>query len=349
MEVPSEVKISISTGTVVRVLTIVALGAALWFLRGLALLVVASIVIASAIEPGVIALIRRGVPRGIAVLALYIAVLGGLFTLVYLFLPTLASETQHFLTALPTELKTLNIPAPLTGVPGLNGAPVDVNSIISSIFSVNDTTAETSQGALYALSKFFGGVFSFVIIVVLSFYFAIQETGVESFLRVVTPHDHEKYVVGLWLRAKRKIGLWMQGQLISSALGGIIVYLCLLILGVPYALLLSLITAFAMLIPIFGSIIAAVPPLLVAFSTGGLPMMSFVLGVFVIVNQLEAHLIHPVVVNKVVGVPPILVIIALIAGAELGGFLGALLAVPTAAALREFIDDLESRKRARAS
>src|SRR3989344_5905186 len=74
-------------------------------------------------------------------------------------------------------------------------------------------------------------------VIVLSFYFAVQETGVENFLRLVMPARHEEYVVGLWRRAQRKIGLWMQGQLLLSLIAGVIIYLGLLIMGVPYALL----------------------------------------------------------------------------------------------------------------
>jgi predicted PurR-regulated permease PerM len=101
-----------------------------------------------------------------------------------------------------------------------------------------------------------------------------------------------------------------------------------------------------MLIPIFGSFLSAFPPIVLAFSAGGLPMALIVAGLYLIINQFEAHIIHPLVVNKVVGIPPLLVILALIIGGELAGFLGVLLAIPVAAALRELVSDYDKGKRA---
>jgi len=100
-------------------------------------------------------------------------------------------------------------------------------------------------------------------------------------------------------------------------------------------------------VPVFGSVLAAVPAIVVAYGTGDIASALIVAGLFFIVNQFETHLIHPLVVNKVVGIPPLLVILALIAGGTLAGFLGVMLAIPVAAALREFVTDLDKNKRER--
>lgn len=140
----------------------------------------------------------------------------------------------------------------------------------------------------------------------------------------------------------------MQGQLLSSLIGGVIAFLGLLILGVPYALLLAVLTAFLMLIPIFGSFLSGLPAVIIAFSTGNVTLAFIVAGLYLIINQFEAHLIHPLVVNKVVGIPPLLVILALIVGGDLAGFLGVVLAIPVAAALRELLSDVSKKKKERA-
>ncbi|MEK7101183.1 MAG: AI-2E family transporter, partial [Patescibacteria group bacterium] len=208
--------------------------------------------------------------------------------------------------------------------------------------------ADTSGGTVRVLSTFFGGIFALILVIVLSFYFALQETGVDDFLRLITPAKHEEYVVNLWMRAKKKIGQWMQGQLLLSLLVGIIVYLGLLILGVPYALFLAVAAALLDLIPLFGSFLAGILAVVVAFSSGGLTLALIVAGLYFIVNQFEAHLIYPLVVNKVVGIPPLLVILSLIIGGSLAGFLGILLSIPIAAGLREFLNDFDkSKQRAR--
>ena len=118
--------------------------------------------------------------------------------------------------------------------------------------------SNTGQGVVQLISTFFGGIFSTLLVVVLSFYFAVQETGVEDFLRLIAPVKHEEYIANLWKRAQKKIGLWMQGQILLSVLVGVLVYLGLLVMGVPYALLLAVFTGMAEVVPIFGSLIAGV-------------------------------------------------------------------------------------------
>jgi predicted PurR-regulated permease PerM len=92
-------------------------------------------------------------------------------------------------------------------------------------------------------------------------------------------------------------------------------------------------------------LIAGAAAVVVGFSNGGIALAVIVLGLYIVVNQFESNLIYPLIVKKVVGIPPLLVIVGLIAGYLLAGFLGALLAVPIAAVALEFISDFDKRKR----
>lgn len=339
--------ISITSGTFIRAIIILAIAYAVWTLRSLVLLVLTAIVIASAIEPGVGYLIRKKIPRVLSVLLMYVTVFGSLFGVLYFFIPPILLDAQGLLSQIPQYLNSLNLSfSSLPTVETGSAITNEAQSAINTLLNFKDIFSGSSEGAFRLLSGIFGGIFAFGLVVVLSFYFAMQETGVEDFLRVITPADKEEYVVSLWLRAKAKIGLWMQGQVLSSLIGGVLAYLGLVILGIPYAFLLALFTAAMMLIPIFGSFLSAAPPIVLAFSTGGISLALIVAGLYVIINQFESHIIHPLVVNKVVGIPPLLVILALIIGGELAGFLGIVLAIPLAAALREFLSDYDKGKRA---
>ncbi len=339
--------ISITSGTFIRAIVVAAIAYALWTLRGLVLLVMTAIVIASAIEPGVAFLIRKRIPRVLSVLLMYVTVFGSLFCVLYFFIPPILTDAQGLLSMIPQYLDSLNLS--VTSLPTLDSHSAITNeaqSAFTTLLNFRGIFTGSSEGAFRLLSAIFGGIFAFGLVIVLSFYFAMQDSGVEDFLRVVTPASSEEYVVSLWLRAKAKIGLWMQGQVLSSVIGGVLAYLGLLLLGIPYALLLAILTAVLMLIPIFGSFLAAFPPIALAFSAGGVSLALIVAGLYVIINQFESHIVHPLVVNKVVGIPPLLVILALIVGGELAGFLGVLLAIPFAAALREFLNDYDKGKRA---
>jgi predicted PurR-regulated permease PerM len=325
---------------------------ALWILRGLALLVLTAIIIASAIEPGVAFFRKYRVPRTLAVSIMYLTLFGFMFGAIYFFFPPILADTENFISTVPQYLNTLNLPVSISGTPF--GTAVSNSHQSQSLFSTlleyrSAFSADTSQGAFRLLTTFFGGIFSLFIVLVLSFYFAVQETGVEDFLKLVSPRKHEEYVVNLWHRAQKKIAQWLQGQLLMSLIVATTIYLGLLILRIPDSLLIAAFTAVAEIIPIFGSFIAGFPAVIIAYSSGGIGPALFVAGLFIIVNQFEGNLIHPLVVKKVVGVPPLLVLIAIIAGGDLAGFLGVVLAVPLAAVLREALSDYEKRKHRLAS
>ena len=212
------------------------------------------------------------------------------------------------------------------------------------IRSIQDVSSNVSNGFVKIISAIFGGLLSFVLIVVLSFYLLVQEDGVANFLRLITPIKHEKYVIDLWKRSQRKIGQWMQGQVLLGVIIAVLLYLGLTILGIKNALLLAVFAGFMEIIPVFGPILSAIPAILMAFVGGGFTSAILTMGLCTIVQQFENHLIYPLVVKKVVGVSPIIVILALIIGAKLAGFLGIILSVPMVSALMEFVDDIERKK-----
>ena len=337
--------ISITSGTLVKSLIIIGLAVLLFQIRNIILVVLVAIVIASAIEPGVAALVRRKLPRILSVIAVYLVLFGGFFVLFYFFVPSVLEDFATFIAQMPNYLEAFT----RTGA-------FDTYSTILGLPSPSDITAEQLMagvrssfdlGAVFgnpfaAASAIFGGVFSFVLIIVFSFYFAVVETGVDDFLRIVTPKSHQSYVLGLWRRSQKKIGLWMQGQLLLAVIMGVLVFLGLTILGVPHALVLAVIAACFEIIPVFGPTLSAVPAIVIGFVNGG-PLIGFaVVGLYIIFQQFENHLIYPLVVTRVVGVPPLLVIIALIVGGELLGFIGIILSMPVAAALQEFVRDMEA-------
>lgn len=343
-----EIRVAITSNTIIIALVIAAGVYAFWLLRHLALLVLTAIVISSAIEPWIAFCVRRRMPRFLSVLLVYVLVFGSVFSILYFFFPPIIADAADFLSAMPQYLDMVRVPSSLSGIAdatNLIGDQSSLQSLIQGLTSFKSVFSEGSRGVLQLLTAFFGSIFSLALIVVLSFYFALQDTGVDDFLRLVMPVAYEDYSVDLWRRAQKKIGLWMQGQVLLSVIIGILVYLGLLIIGVPYALLLAVFTAIAELIPIFGSLIAGAAAAAVGFSTGGIALAAIVAGLYVVVNQFESNLIYPLIVKKVVGVPPLLVIVALVAGYTLAGFLGALLSVPVAAVMLEILADFDKRKR----
>ena len=344
-------RLTITTGSWLRGAFVVLLVLALVSIHNILLAIFTSIVIASAVEPAAVWARKRGFPRLPAVLAVYAftaILLAGLFY--FLFLPLLG-ETVDFARTLPDYSESIS-EQDISNLGGGSGILGDIGSSLSLnqvVPYVNSLARSISQGAFSSFSLVFGGALSFILIIVLSFYLAVQEDGVGKFLRAVTPLKHEKYIASLWKRSQTKIGLWMQGQLLLALLVMVLVYLGLLLIGIPHALLLAVLAGVLEIIPLFGPVIAAIPALFVAFAFGGLSTALVVMGLFLIIQQFENHLIYPLVVKKVVGVPPMVSIIALLIGGQLAGFLGIIIAVPVAAVLMELLADYEEHKIARSA
>ena len=265
------------------------------------------------------------------------------FAILFFFIPPILNDAANFLEQLPATLANIDLTTTTHGF-----LPTSVTNNFSSanlLQNLSSTITSTTGGVFTTVSAFFGGLVSFVLIVVFSIYFSVQETGVDDFLRVITPAAQQVYVLNLWKRSQEKIGKWMQGQLMLAVIVGILLYLGLVILGVPHPLLLALVAAAFELIPVFGQFLAAMPAVAVAFADGGTTEALLVAGLYIVIQQFEAHLIYPVVVKKVVGIPPLLVILSLLVGFQLIGFLGVLLSVPVAGAIQEYVSDIDKEKK----
>lgn len=337
--------ITISSGTIIKVILFGLLVFVLFFLKDLVLIVLTAIVIASAIEPVTKWFVSYKVPRVLAVLLVYVLILLALLSIFYFFVPTLLQEMSNFLAFLPTYTNSID----LSGIFGgdfLSGPEsiVKTFSVRDALSSLQEAFNNLSEGFIKSISIIFGGALSFVLIIVFSFYFAVQETGIDDFLRVVTPVKHHNYILDLWKRSQIKIGRWMQGQLILALIVGVLVYMGLTILDVRYALLLAVLAGIFELIPLFGAFLATIPGVIIASVDGGVTLGLMVAGLYLIIQQFENHLIYPLVVTKVVGVPPLLVILALIVGAQLAGFLGIILSIPIAAIVQELVKDVKKKR-----
>jgi len=344
------ISITITAGAIIKAIFLVLMLYFAFLIKDLLLVLLASVVIASSVEPGARWLMKRKFPRIISVLTIYVGVILILAGLMYFFIPPLVSDTSQFVNSLPQYIESLTISAgEFNSIPAVQEFLTNISTSFRDanfLSSVGSGVSGATFGFLATASTIFGGIMSFLLIIVLSFYLAVQEDGVANFLRIIVPIQHEKYILGLWKRAQRKIGLWMQGQLILGLLIGILTYLGLSILGVENALLLAVIAALFELIPVFGPILAAVPAVAFGFIGGGATLGFLVIGLYVIIQQFESQLIHPLVVKKIIGIPALIAIVALIIGAQIAGFLGIILSVPLAAVLMEYLGDVEKNKAA---
>lgn len=337
--------IEISTDTILKTVFIGIVLAFLFIIRDILAIFLMAIVIAYALDPPIDWLQRKGIPRILGVLIIYIGSLFVLAFLFYIIIPPLFIEVKNFAVELPKFLQNAALP----GSDTLNKFPQISQPVVENlqefISSLGDFLAKFSRGFIQSLISVFGGLFSLVLILVISFYLAFQEKGVENSIKMVAPKEYEDYVLKIWRGSSQKIGFWLEGQILLGMIVGSLVFIALTILQIKYALSLAILAAMLELIPYFGPVIAALPAIALGFFQA--PILGFILaGVYFIIQQLENHLIYPIVMRKTVGVPPIVAIFALLIGGKLGGFIGFILAVPIAVIFIEIADDLAEKKKA---
>ena len=340
--------ISISTGTMIRFVLVVLVFILIYLVRDLILVILTAIVIASFIESASGRFKRMKIGRVSAVVILYVVSLVALAGIFYLFAPLLITEIYNFSTMLSSYIPN----APFLGY-FQNDAFAGAKDVVAnlshslSLTSLLDVSknfiVNLSGGFFQVLSVAFGSIFNVIMIIVISFYLSIQEKGIENFLKVVVPPKHEDYAVDLWQRSSRKIALWVKGQMLLGLIVAILVYLVLSLLGIQYALLLAVLTGLLELIP-YGFLIAMIPAVALAFLTGGITSTLMVFGAYLIIHQFEVYLLSPLIIRKMVGLSPLVIILAVLIGYELAGVWGLILAIPVSVCLMEFFGDIEKKR-----
>jgi predicted PurR-regulated permease PerM len=341
--------IVINTGTILRFFLLAVLLLALYYISDIVLVIMAAVVIASAIEPLIRRMKRKGIHRVLSVIVIYVLLALVFAGIIIFFIPVVAKEAIQFINTLPQSVSIEKLWNPISNI-GFGNVP---NSISSQTVSISDFVMilqniiiGTSESAFKTASNLFGGVLSFLLIVVLSFYLAVQEEGLDDFLRIIAPVKHHAYILDLWKRSQRKIALWLQGQIILGVVIGVLVYAVLKIVGIPHPLLLSVFAGLFEIIPVFGPVISSIPAIILAFADKGIGTGILLIALYIIIYQFESQIFYPLVVKKIVGISPVVVILALVIGAKLAGLLGALIAVPLSAAFMEYIHDIEKYKKA---
>lgn len=346
----SDININISTKTIFKILGI---GLVLYFLYlvwNIILLLFVALILAALIDPFADWFQKKRIPRALAVLLIYIVLLGILSLSIALLAPVITSDLPQMLENMEkfwSDLQSNDFWQKLVG--GVNTLQTSLSSYglgaqDGGAVSGSGGVENTISGVFSTISGFFGGVFSLVLVLVMTFYMVVQEDPLKKILRSIIPDEYIPWCSRLMRKMRDKLGAWLRGQLILSLIIGTLVFIGLSILGVKYALVLAILAAMLEFIPYVGPVLASLPALFLAFSVGGAVKLLFVLVMYIIIQQLENHLLVPKVMQKAVGLNPIISISVLLAGAQLAGVLGILIAIPVATALSVLLQDLLSKK-----
>lgn len=323
-------KVEISTISILKVLGILVGLYFLWLTKEIiALLFVVSIIVAT-LEPIVASMEKNSIPRVFGVSLIYLGVFVVLAAAFSLIVPPLVKQILALGEQFPSLIASA---APLFN----SVTHDDVQQILETVSS---QLSQITSSFFTATASIFGGAVSAVTVVVISFYMLVDANQNKKALLALVPSQYNKVVIRIVRRVGEKLGGWLRGQILLSFIIGIVSYIGLLILGVPFALTLAVLAGLLEIIPFVGPIIAGLAAIIVAFTTGSWQLALGVFIFYVVIQQLESHLLIPKMMSNAVGLSPIIVIIALAIGAQLAGVAGAALAVPITAVLSVLVQDL---------
>jgi predicted PurR-regulated permease PerM len=330
----------------VRAAFLAALGAAIGYAGLLAvhrvsevlLLVLVSIVLALGLDLPVAFLARHGMRRRIAVLAVLFGTLAAGAGLVAAVAPALVAQTRALVAHLPTYAKELRSN---TSVLGRLETRFHVEALAES-FAHRATSAHSGLPVhrLVGVGEaFLSGVGSTILVIALTCYLLADRPRIEEVAYRLVPATRRAAARRLGDEIAAKVGGYVLGNLLTSLIAGVGTLIWLLALGVPYPLALALLVAVFDLVPVIGSTVGGVLVTLVAL-TRSLPVGLATAGFYVAYRLLEDYLLVPKVMRRTVDVSPLVTVLALLIGGALFGIIGALLAVPVAAAIQLLVVEL---------
>lgn len=328
--------IEISWGSLWRIFAMIAFAVFLYLVKDVLVILFLAIVVSAALDGPVDYLEKKKLPRVLGTFILFILAIAVFSLILYTIIPASLLEFKHLL------INVSKIDLPVLGSLNLNISDA-VNNFSQNLGNWADLLFSGSASLVNVVMSVSGNLITIIIVFVLAFYLTVDREGVEKFLRLALPVTREDYAVNIYKRVRKKMSLWLKGQLLLMFIMGVLASLGLWILGVNYSLILGILTGLLEIVPIAGAIFSGVIAFLIAISDSAVTGL-YAIGLFVVLHQLENHLLVPVVMKKAMGISPVVVVIAILMGSKLAGLAGVVLAVPIVMIAQELLLDWERYK-----
>lgn len=289
-----------------------------------------ALLLTTALNPLVDKLTQFKLPRGIAILVIYIVLIALLSAGLTSIVAPLVDETTKFVNRLPDLFDQLGGWLESVGIQGVSG-----NLVANQVSQLGQIPGNIVKFVIFLFSNLIG----VVTLLVLTFYMLLERKNLNRYLLVLFGGDGEAKAKTFVDKLEASLGGWVRGELILMLIIGTITYIGLKLLDIPYALPLSIIAGVLEILPNIGPIVSAIPAILVALTVS--PVMALgVAALYFVIQQLENSLIAPKVMQKAAGVNPLVTIISLAIGFQIAGAVGAILAVPVVIVLRVLLVDV---------
>ncbi|HEV2526905.1 MAG TPA: AI-2E family transporter [Thermomicrobiales bacterium] len=329
--------------TPVSLFVVLLVGYVLVQVQFILVLILVSLVLATALDRPVTLLQKRlGLHRGIVILGIYIVFFGGLYLAGFLVAPLVRDQVDIFVDEAPLRLAELRADWQASSNNLLNGTG---QQLLGNAINALDNPPEPQQAtAMTVLTGAIGGIIGIFATLVITFYYLMERAFIRQvLLNEVSPKIKQR-VARIWDEAEAKVGGWLRGQLTLCLIIGVLSAIGYGIIGVPFWPILAIWAAITEIIPVLGPWLGGIPAVILALSVDtqtGLFALLFV----VMLQMLENWVLVPRVMRGAVGLTPLTVFIAITAGAEFYGIVGTLIAIPLAAFVQVVITALLAERR----
>lgn len=331
--------LDVSWETIIKVLIAGFIFYVIYLARDIAVWLFFALVISVLLEPAILFLKKIHIPKILAIVLVYFSIFGIIGLVIYLTAPIFIYELKQFTVLLPDYFEKIS--------PFLNQLGFDVSqSFQSTTASLAENLQQSSKGVINALMAFLGGVSSAFFILTMSFFLSLEERGVEKVLLLLFPKKYEDYIKTVFERAQNKVSGWFGARLIACAFVGISAFIVFYIFGIKYAFILALLAGLLNFVPYIGPwITSALLILFIIVSTSSWLTVLYVVLAFMAIQAVENNLLTPILMKRMIDLPPVLVLISLLVGSQIFGFLGTIFAVPVSGIIFEFLKEFLEKKR----
>lgn len=312
------------------ILVIYAIAKMIVAVQNVLILILVSMILAIGFQPAVASLERRGMKRGLAVSAISLAgflVVAGFLALI---VPTIIRQLGQLVDQAPDYLSRAQQD---------NGFIADLNERFKLMEKLRTLGEDIPSTALSLVRSFTSLVFNTLTVVILTLYFTTSLPKLRhSVAALLRRRDRENFE-RILEESTQRVGGYVLGNLLISLIAGVVSFVALLVIGVPYAAALAFWVALADLIPTIGAILGALAAVIVA-AFAGVPELVATIVFFAVYQQVENYVVAPRVMRKAIEMSAAAVIVAVLIGGSLAGFIGALLALPAAAVIKVVVREL---------
>lgn len=329
--------LDISWGSILKMAIALFTFYLIYLIRDILIWVVFGLIISVLFNPAIDFLQKKHFPRVLATILIYVTLFITMGFLIYSVAPLFVTEIQQFSQFLPDYFEKLSTPLRGLGIEAFEN--IDT---FTRAFEQGLTKASTN--IFSAVGAIFGGILSAMTIFTIALFLSLEEKSVDRVIGILTPKRYEAFALNLWAKSQKKVSGWFGSRILCCLFVGLTTYLACYVLNIKYAVSFGLLSGVLNMIPIIGPVITGAAVAVLVAATSWTKAVFFLIA-FIVIQQVEGNILSPVLTRKFIGLPPVLVLVSVMVGAKLWGFMGALLAIPVAGICFEFLRDfLKKRK-----